>query len=204
MYRNLLIVLAAAITLSCSEKTNPSELRFSKEKEISVGGDVFMVLVNGTGVWSVLTDENWIHTENRYFTDEAAFEVRCDSNESSEGDHRFCRIGRIQVNAWDDSWTGEVIIRQEGLVPIIKLSPVLISASEGVYAMPMETNLRDRERKGLSFSCDASWISDLAFGKDGESITFKATAGSSRSADLVVTFTDAWGRSFTESSKINQ
>lgn len=196
--------MAAVVFFSCTEKTTIIEHRLLKEQELSLTEATFMVLVDGAGIWSASSGEDWIHIDERYYTGEAAFEVRCDSNESTEGDHRFCRVGRVLVNAWDGSWTGEVIIRQDGLSPEIELSPVLIAASEGVYSMPMKTNLSDRERKGLSFSCDAQWISDMVFGQDGKSIVFKATAGNSRSAEISVTFTDAWGRTYTKSAKINQ
>ena len=198
-YTVLVVALAA-----CSKTAPDPVVSVLEEKTFSVESGRFMVLVKGSGVWGVSTSDEWVHVQERYYKDEAAFEIRFDSNESTVGDHRFCRIGKVYVSSWDGSRKDEVIIRQEGLVPEIVLTPVTVGTEAGTCAMPMDTNLSDRERKGLSFSCDAEWISGISFGRDGRSIIFQAAAGSGRSATLQVTFTDAWGRQFTASSTVNQ
>lgn len=202
--RKCLFILLALALWACSKPASDPSVKVLEEKTFSEEAATFMVLVSGNGVWSVSASDAWLHVEERFYKDEAAFEVGCDSNESSIGDHRFCRTGKIFITAWDGSSRDEVIVRQEGLVPEIELKPIIILSSEGSYSMPMESNLSDRERSGLSFSCDAPWITDIRFGRDGESVVFHAAAGSGRSADITVTFTDVWGRKFTSTAKVTQ
>lgn len=202
--KKILFTLLIAVLAACG-KVNPEPVTtLLGEKTFSEEAGRFMYLFNENGVWGVSSSCDWIHVEERYYKGEAAFEVRIDSNESSVGDHRFCRVGKVYVRSWDGSRKDELVIRQDGLAPEISLEDVTIDGQAGSYAMPMENNLSDRERKCLAFTCDASWVSDLSFGMDGESVTFNATAGSGRSALIAVTFTDAWGRKFTSEAKVTQ
>ena len=203
MKKYAFILIALALS-ACSKTASNPLVTVLEEKTFSEKAATFMVLVNGNGGWGVSTSDDWIHVEERYYRDEAAFEVICDSNESSIGDHRFCREGRVYVSSWDGSRRDEVIVRQEGLVPEIELKAVAIGTAAGRYSMPMKSNLSDRERRGLRFASDAAWISDLAFGMDGESVVFNAEAGSGRTAQISVTFTDVWGRKFTSEAKLTQ
>ena len=203
MRKYLYTVLVVAFA-ACTKTAPDPAVSVLEEKTFSEEAGRFMVLVKGNGVWAVSSSDEWIHVQERYYKDEAAFEICFDSNESSVGDHRFCRVGKVYVNSWDGSRRDEVVLRQEGLVPEMALSDVAIAPTAGTYTMPFATNLSDRERGALSFSCDASWIGDIRYGRDGESIVFDASEGSGRSASLSVTFTDAWGREFTSSAKVTQ
>ena len=202
--RRMLSILFVLVVSACGKGIPEPAVSVLEEKTFSEESGRFMVLVGGNGVWSVSSSANWIQVEERYYKDEAAFEVRYDSNESSIGDHRFCRVGKVYVESWDGRRRDEVIIRQEGLVPVISLAPLTIGEEAGQYSMSMENNLSDKERAGLSFTSDAGWISDLSYGRDGESIDFTAAAGSGRSARICVTFTDAWGRKFTAEAIVTQ
>lgn len=202
--KKFLIIAFAMAFAACAKLSPEPTVTQLEEKTLSEEAATFMVLFKGDGVWGVSASDDWIHVSERWYRGEAAFEVRCDSNESSIGDHRFCRVGKVFVSSWDGSRRDEVVIRQEGLVPVMTLSPVTIGTAAGSYSMPMESNLTDRERSGLSFSSDASWISNLAFGRDGESVVFSAAAGSGRSATVNVRFTDMWGREFMTSSTVTQ
>lgn len=203
MKKYLIIFFALALS-ACSKKAPDPVVTVLEERTLSEQGATFMVLVSGRGVWGVSASDDWIQVEERYYKDEAAFEVVCKSNESSIGDHRFCRTGKIYIDSWDGTRRDEVIVRQEGIVPEIELLPVTIGTSSGVYSMPIKSNLTDRERKCLSFTSDSPWISNLTFGMDGESVVFNATAGSGRTATVSVVFTDVWGRKFTSEAKVTQ
>lgn len=202
--RKILVTLMVVAFAACNKTVTDPSVSIIEEKTFSDESGRFMVLINGNGVWSVSTSDEWIHVEQRYYKDEAAFEICFDSNESSIGDHRFCRVGKVYVSSWDGARRDEVILRQEGLVPIMTISDVAIESTAGTYAMPIYTNLSDRERNSLNFSSDASWITELSYGRDGESILFNASAGNGRSATVSLTFTDAWGREFTSSAKVTQ
>lgn len=202
--RNILISLLVVAVAACSKAVSDPSVSILEDKTFSEEAGRFMVLVEGSGVWSVSTSEDWIHVQDRYYKDEAAFEIVFDSNASTVGDHRFCRMGKVYVCTWDGSRRDEVILRQEGLTPEILLKDATIGTSAGAYSMTFENNLTDRERTRLSFSSDATWITDLSYGRDGESVVFHASEGSGRIAVVLVTFTDAWGREYTSSAKVVQ
>lgn len=203
MKRILLMVVALAVC-ACGKEKPDTVVSVLEEKTFSAEGGLFMVLVGGNGVWGVSSSSDWIHVQERYYRDEAAFEVVFDSNESSVGDHRFCREGKVYVETWDGSRRDEVVIRQEGLAPEMSLSDTMIGSAEGTYTMTFQNNFSDRERRSIAFSSDASWISGIVYGRDGESVLFNAGAGSGRTATISATFTDAWGRKFTSEAKVSQ
>ena len=95
-------------------------------------------------------------------------------------------------------------VRQEGLAPFISLSGGQLPQEAGRYRLHLQYNLTDRERDAITFTTDAPWITGISLDRDGESVVIEVTAGSSRSGNITMTFTDAWGRKHTASTTVQQ
>ena len=200
----LTVFVSLLSVVSCSKEGESVQPVLFGEKTLQCQEGSFLVLFNGDGVWSVSSDEDWIHVVNRQYKDEAAFEVRYDSNESTIGDHRFCRKGSVNVISKDGNWKNVMVIRQEGLAPFLSIDSVTVPQQAGTYSLKLESNLTDRERNAIAFTSDAAWISGITLGRDGTSIMIDVTSGSNREGNVIMTFTDAWGRKYSASAAVNQ
>lgn len=205
MKRLYILFLISSFVLSACSKENASvEDSVFGEKTLQCESGSFLVLFKGDGVWTVSSDDEWIHVEERHYRNEAAFEVRYDSNESTIGDHRFCRLGHVNIISEGGDWKSVMVIRQEGLAPYMHLSSGTFPQEAGTYSLKLESNLTDRERGSITFGCDAPWISNITLGRDGQSIHMDVMAGSGRSDDISMTFTDQWKRTHTVTATVNQ
>ena len=204
MKRLYILLMASLFLASCSKEAEAPKPEIFGEKTLQSPEGSFLILFKGEGVWSVSSDKDWIHVEERLYKDEAAFEVRYDSNESTIGDHRFCRKGHVNITSENGTWRNVMVLKQEGLAPYISLVSRNIPQEEGTYSLVLESNLTDRERAAISFSSDAAWITDIALGRDNRSVVFNVSPGSSRSGNIVMTFTDEWERRHTASASVNQ
>lgn len=193
------------LCLTCCSKVSKYPLpKIFGEKTLQCPEGSFLVLFDGNGAWSVNSTEEWIHVEKRLYKDEAAFEVKYDSNESTIGDHRFCRLGRINIVSEAGDWMNVMIVRQEGLAPYMQLSSGTVPQEAGTYSLALESNLTDKERNAISFTCDATWINNITLGRDGKSVQMDISAGSGRSGNISMTFTDQWKRAHTVTATVNQ
>lgn len=199
-----LFILTILALSSCSKNDDMILETVFGEKILQSPAGNFMVLFQGKGVWSVTSDQEWIHVENRTYKDEAAFEVRYDSNESTIGDHRFCRVGEVSIISADGTWKSVMHVRQEGIAPYMQLTSASFPSEAGQYTLNLLTNLTDKERKAVTFSCDVPWISDITLGRDGQSVLIKLSSGSARSGKVTMTFTDEWERIHTATATVTQ
>ena len=200
----ILFLISSFILSACSKDNTATEEYVFGEKTLQCESGSFLVLFKADGVWTVSSDAEWIHVEERLYQNEAAFEVKYDSNESTIGDHRFCRLGHVNIISDGGDWKSVMIIRQEGLAPYMHLSSGSFPQEAGTYSLKLESNLTDRERGSITFGCDASWIKNITLGRDGQCILMDVMAGSGRSGNISMTFTDQWKRSHTVTATVNQ
>lgn len=200
----ILFLICALFLVACDKENSAVQPTVFGEKTLSAKDGRFLILFKGDGVWSVSTDEDWLHVEERLYKDEAAFEVIYDSNESTIGDHNFCRCGHVNIISTEGKWHTVMNVRQEGLAPFISLSGGQLPQEAGRYRLHLQYNLTDRERDAITFTTDAPWITGISLDRDGESVVIEVTAGSSRSGNITMTFTDAWGRKHTASATVQQ
>jgi hypothetical protein len=200
----ILFIISSFILSACSKDNAVTEEHAFGEKTLQCESGSFLVLFKADGVWAVSSDVDWIHVEDRLYQNEAAFEVRYDSNESTIGDHRFCRLGHVNIVSKTGNRKNTMSLRQQGLAPYMHLSSGTFPQEAGTYSLELESNLTDRERGSITFGCDASWISDITLGRDGKSIQMNVSAGSGRSCNISMTFTDQWKRTYTVSATVKQ
>lgn len=200
----IFFIISSFILSACSKDNAVTEEHAFGEKTLQCESGSFMVLFKADGVWTISSDVDWIHVEDRLYQNEAAFEVKYDSNESTIGDHRFCRLGHVNIVSKTGNWKNTMTLRQEGLAPYMHLSSGSFPQEEGTYSLELESNLTDRERGSITFGCDASWISDITLGRDGKSVQMNVSAGSGRSCNISMTFTDQWKRTYTVSAIVKQ
>lgn len=196
--------MSALVLAACSKDDGAVTESVFGEKTLQCESGSFLVLFKGDGVWSVSSDQDWIHVEERLYKDEAAFEVRYDSNESTEGDHRFCRAGQVNIISESGKWKSVMTVRQEGLAPYMSLLPAVFPQEAGRYSLALESNLTDRERGKITFASDAAWISGISLGRDGSSVEMNVAAGSGREGNISMTFTDEWKRKHMVSTTVRQ
>ena len=200
----IFFIISSFILSACSKDNAVTEEHAFGEKTLQCESGSFMVLFKADGVWTISSDVDWIHVEDRLYQNEAAFEVKYDSNESTIGDHRFCRLGHVNIVSKTGNWKNTMTLRQEGLAPYMHLSSGSFPQEAGTYSLKLESNLTDRERGSITFGCDASWISDITLGRDGKSVQMNVSAGSGRSCNISMTFTDQWKRTYTVSATVKQ
>ena len=203
MRKFLYIVTTLCLLVAC----NKEEIRTREEaggtRTVGVSSGAFPVLVTTEGVWMAESDDAWIHIDDSWHKNKASFYVQYDSNESTDGDRRFNRVGTIRVKTWDGAIVKTISLRQYGLEPFISLPDTKISTAGGRQNIPFLTNLTDRERPSLVFTSDSPSLIAPIWDEDGESVSFDTTEGTTGGV-IQVQFTDAWGKVFTASATITR
>lgn len=196
MNKSSIILCLAVLTswlCSCNKEVLVTRGEVIASKEVPAQTGDFSIYVKTTGVWSASTIEDWLHVSSTLAKDNSVLQVRYDSNESYEGAPRFNRLGHVVISTYDGATADTVLVRQKGIEPFIEIDSCQIPAAGGICIVPVRTNLTGAQRGGMSFVCDASWISSVEWSADGAGIRLEASAGSGREASLSFSFTDDWG-----------
>ena len=195
MKRLLYIICAfALICTSCAKEVlKTTEVDLGK-KTVGVEAGSFPVKVSVDGVWYAESESSWISVDGELHDGDGTFVINYDSNASSEGDWRFNRIGKVVVKTYDGAVAGTISVWQKGIAPTIEFAAqTIIPAAGGPCKVSCQTNLSGTEQNRVKVTCDAEWISDAVWSRDGKSVDFTAQAGSDREAVIKVLHTDAWG-----------
>ena len=192
-----LLYIICALTLVCTscakEVLKTTEVDLGK-KTVGIEAGSFPVRVTVEGVWYAESQSSWISVDGSLHDSDGTFVIRYESNTSSEGDWRFNRIGKVLVKTYDGAVAGTISVWQKGISPSIEFASVnMIPSAGGSCKVPCLTNLSGSEQNRVSVTCDASWISNPVWSRDGRSVDFTAQPGSAREAVLKVMHTDAWG-----------
>ena len=203
MRKYLYIIASLCLLCACNKEGVQTREETGGVRTVGVTAGSFPVLVLTEGAWMAESSESWIHVDEEWSKDKASFIVKYDSNESTDGDRRFNRIGTIRVKTWDGAIVKSISLRQYGMEPFISLPDTKISAAGGRQNIPFLTNLTDRERPSLVFTSNSPSIIAPIWDEDGESVSFDTTAGTTGGV-IQVQFTDAWGQVFTASGTITR
>ena len=204
--KTVLVLLAVLLMCGCKKEVLRTEGVVAADKYVPAHGGSFAVSVTTTGVWAVESLSDWLSVDGKLHKGKGTFTVEYASNESVPGSRRFNRIGRVVVRTWDGATADTVRIFQYGLVPYMSLRDTTVSPDAGEHAVAFTTNLTDAQRKSVSCSSTASWISGAEWASCGDSLNFVTVGSPSspREGTITVTFTDAWGVAFSESCTIRQ
>ena len=199
------LALAASLLAGCRKEVLLTQGKSLGEKELPPSAGSFSMFVRTEGVWSVSAAEDWIRVPSGLFKGNYGVEVSYLSNESYAGVHRFNRLGHVIVKTYDGATADTLYVRQRGIEPFIAFDEDnTIPPGGGEFSIPVHTNLGGAQRGSIICTSDAGWISNPVFGKDCASVEFTASQGSSRSAKLTFSFTDAWGLVTCAECTINQ
>ncbi len=193
--KRLLYILFAfcLIGTSCTKVLQTTEVDLGK-KIVGAHAGSFPVKVSVDGVWYAESGASWISVDDELHDSDGTFVINYESNTSSEGDWRFNRIGKVFVKTYDGALAGIISVWQKGITPTIEFAPVtVIPAAGGSCKVTCRTNLSGNEQNSIKITCDASWISNEVWSRDGKSVDFVAKPGTSRDAVIKVAHTDAWG-----------
>lgn len=198
-----ILVFVLLLAVSCSREVLQVTEADGGMRVVSASAGSFPILVTSDCVWSASSADKWIKINPEYRDGTGSFIVNYESNESVGGDRRFNRTGHIVVKTYDGAVLTTITVRQYGMAPFMEIPQAYIGSSAGQQSIPFHTNLTDRERSSVSCCCQSGLISNLRWSDDGEHITFMADEGSDPFT-ITVTFTDAWGESYSASGKINR
>lgn len=198
-----ILVFVLLIAASCSREVLQVTETDGGMRVVSPSAGAFPVLVSSDCVWSASSADSWIKVNPEYRDGTGSFIVNYESNESVGGDRRFNREGHVVVKTYDGAVLTTITVRQWGLAPFMEIPDAYIGPSAGLQSIPFHTNLTDRERSSVSCSSPSGLVSGLRWSEDGEHIIFMADAGGDPFT-LTVTFTDAWGETYSTSGKISR
>lgn len=202
IYVIVLSVAAAVLLSSCIKETICTQGHGIGVKTVSAAAGNFSALVTTDGVWSASSPDAWIHVSSKYYKGECAISVNYDSNESTEAAHRFNRKGYVLISTYDRAVSDTIYVRQAGLEPLIGLPAEFYAPEGGEYRVTMVTNLSDNERPSVKCTASGQYVTGVRWSADGEAIEFTRSAEASGESVLTVSFTDAWGQSFSQSCTI--
>lgn len=158
-------------------------------------------------VWRARPVSSWLHVADQNWKQNAYnLTVDYDSNESSPYSRNFARVGYVVVETYDGFVADTIVVKQRGLPPYMDLKDVVVEASETECEIAFDSNLIDDCRSGMAFTADENWVESIEYLGNGTHLLVKFTAndGDERSANITVSFTDAWGNTTIETCLLTQ
>lgn len=180
-------------------------------KEVPVTAGEFQLPItvknNEKLVWKARPVQNWLHVNDTDWKQNAYnLIIRYDSNESSMNVRNFARVGQVVVETYDGFVADTIVVKQRGLIPYMNLADTTVEASVTECEIEFSSNLTDDCRPAMTFSANEDWVESVEYLGCGTHllVKFAANEGSERTAEIKVTFTDAWGVSTEETCVLTQ
>jgi hypothetical protein len=198
----LLVIMAAVMAICSCTKVEVIDVQGEvlAVKEVPVTAGTFQLPITVSGeeklVWKARPVQDWLHVDDSEWKQNAYnVLVRYDSNESTATTRNFARVGQVVIETYDGFVADTIIVKQRGLTPSMKLSNVTVEASEVACEIPFNSNLTDACRPAMTFAANADWVESIEYMSNGThlAVKFSANGAEERSANITVTFTDAWG-----------
>lgn len=208
----LLIVAAAMAICSCTKVERidvQGQVLAVKEVPVAAGSFQLPVTVNEDGrlVWRARPVHEWLHVNDGEWKQNAYnLTISYDSNESSANARNFARVGHVVIETYDGFVADTIVVKQRGLTPFMELADTTVEASQTECEVAFNSNLTDDCRPAMTFVADADWVESLEYLSCGTHILvkFAANGGVERTANITVSFTDAWGDTVSESCVLTQ
>lgn len=162
MKNNLLLLLVAAMAVSCSGKTEVVPA-FKAGRAVAVcqvgasGGEV-SVLVETEGQWRLRCADSWISTDVSGGSGRSAFTFSYGANQSDILNLRPCRIGRIAICLEESGKADTLLISQRGF---LSPDPVLSLTDDPDLKLEFE-NPASAEYKLIIASSEGASVPDVA------------------------------------------
>lgn len=159
-------------------------------------------------VWRARPVSDWLHIADQNWKQNAYnLTVDYDSNESSLYSRNFARVGYVVVETYDGFVADTVVVKQRGITPVMDLADTTVEASETECEIAFDSNLTDECRPGMTYTANENWVESVEYLGCGTRLLVKFTANDGvdeRTAEIKVTFTDAWGVSTEETCVLTQ
>lgn len=180
-----------------------------KEVPKTKGSFQLPITVNGEPrlVWRARPVSNWLHVADQNWKQNAYnLTVDYDSNESILNSRNFARVGYVVVETYDGFVADTIVVKQRGITPYMNLADTTVEASETECEILFDSNLTDTCRSSMTYTANENWVESIEYLGCGTHllVKFAANEGSERTAEIKVTFTDAWGVSTEETCVLTQ